>query len=88
MNEILGFINEKTKILLILKENQLLIDGKSICPLNQQEIAKLVPCGKLKVNQMLKELIDDGYVEMLHAKGRYIVTEKGEGILKKMALLK
>ena len=88
MNEILGFINEKTKILLILKENQLLIDGKSICPLNQQEIAKLVPCGKLKVNQMLKELIDGGYVKMLHAKGRYIVTEKGEEVLRKLALIK
>ena len=88
MNEILGFVNEKTKVLVILKENQLQIDGKSICPLNQQEIAKLVPCGKLKVNQILKELIDDGYVEMLHTKGRYIVTSKGEGILKKMALTK
>ena len=54
--------------------------------LNQQEISVLLPCGKLKVNQILKELIDDGYVEMLHTKGRYIVTSKGEGILKKMAL--
>ena len=88
MNEILGFVNEKTKVLVILKENQLQIDGKSICPLNQQEIANLVPCGKLKVNQILKELIDDGYVEMLHMKGRYIVTSKGEWILKKMALIK
>ena len=57
MNEILGFVNEKTKVLVILKENQLQIDGKSICPLNQQEIANLVPCGKLKVNQILKELL-------------------------------
>lgn len=30
MNEILGFINEKTKILVTLKENQLQIDGKCI----------------------------------------------------------
>lgn len=86
MNEILGFVNEKTKVLVILKENQLQIDGKSICPLNQQEIAKLVPCGKLKVNQILKELIDDGYVEMLHTKGRYIVTTKAYEMLKKLSL--
>lgn len=86
MNEILGFVNEKTKVLVILKENQLQIDGKSICPLNQQEIANLVPCGKLKVNQILKELIDDGYVEMLHTKGRYIVTTKGHDMLKKLSL--
>ena len=86
MNEILGFVNEKTKVLIILRDNQLQINGKSICPLNQQEIANLVPCGKLKVNQMLKELIDDGYVEMLHAKGRYIVTAKGYEVLKKLSL--
>jgi len=87
MNEILGFVNEKMKVLVILKENQLQIDGKCICPLNQQEIANLVPCGKLKVNQILKELIDHGYVEMLHTKGRYIVTLKGDGMMKKMSLL-
>lgn len=60
MNDVLGFVNEKTKVLLIFKENQLEIDGKNICPLNQQEIAGLVPCGKFKVNQIIKELIDEG----------------------------
>lgn len=39
MNEILDFINEKMKVLIIFKENQLEIEGKNICPLNQQEIA-------------------------------------------------
>ena len=86
MNEILGFVNEKTKVLIILRDNQLQIDGKSICPLNQQEIANLVPCGKLKVNKILKELIDGRYVEMLHTKGRYIVTAKGYEVLKKLSL--
>jgi len=86
MNEILGFVNEKTKILVMLKENQLQIDGKCICPLNQQEISVLVPCGKLKGNQILKELIDDGCVEMPHTKGRYFVTTKGYGALKKLSL--
>lgn len=69
MNEVLSFVNEKMKILLIFKENQLEIEGKSVCPLNQQEIASLVPCGKLKTNQIIKALIEEGYVEMIHAKG-------------------
>lgn len=73
MNEILNFVNDKTKVLLIFKENQLQIEGKSICPLNQQEIASLVPCGKPKVNQIIKNLIKEGYVGMLHAKGRYFI---------------
>lgn len=88
MNEVLNFVNEKTKILLIFKENQLEIEGKNICPLNQQEIASLVPCGKLKVNQIIKELIEDGYVEMVHAKGRYLITTKGYELLEKMSLNK
>ena len=46
------------KVLIIFKENQLEIEGKNICPLNQQEIAGLVPCGKLKVNQIIKELVE------------------------------
>lgn len=86
MNEVLNFVNKKTKVLLIFKENQLEIDGKSICPLNQQEIASLVPCGKLKVNQIIKDLIEEGYVEMLHAKGRYFITSKGYELLEKMSL--
>lgn len=86
MNEVLGFVNEKMKILLIFKENQLEIEGKSICPLNQQEIAGLVHCGKQKVNQIIKELIEDGYVKMIHAKGRYYITAKGYEILEKMSV--
>lgn len=86
MNEVLSFVNEKTKVLLIFKENKLEIDGKNICPLNQQEIASLVPCGKPKVNQIIKELIEAGYVEMVHAKGRYFVTNKGYELLEKMSL--
>ena len=86
MNEVLNFVNEKTKVLLIIRENQLEIEGKNIWRLNHQEMAVLVPCGKLKVNQIIKELIEEGYVEMLHAKGRYFITNKGYALLEKMSL--
>lgn len=86
MNEVLGFVNEKMKVLLILKEHQIEIDGTLVCPLNQQEIANQVPCGKLKANQLINELIEDGYVEMMRLKGRYIITKKGFELLKKMSL--
>ena len=72
MNEVLGFINDKMKVLLILREHQVEIEGIKLCPLNQQEIANHVPCGKLKANQLINELIDDGYIEMKRSKGRYI----------------
>ena len=74
------------QVLLIVRENQLEIEGKNICPLNQQEIASLVPCGKLKVNQIIRELVEEGYVEMVHAKGRYFITNKGYELLEKMSL--
>lgn len=86
MKDVLGFVNEKTKVLLILKENQLEIEGKNVCPLNQKEIAGLVPCGKLKVNQIIKELIEEEYVEMVRIKGRYFITDKGYELLEKMSL--
>ena len=86
MNEVLEFINDKMKVLLILREYQVEIDGVKLCPLNQQEIANNVPCGKLKANQLINELIDSGYIEMMRSKGRYIITEKGYEILKKMSL--
>ena len=76
MNEVLNFISE----------NQLEIKGKNICPLNQQEIASLAHCGKLKANQIIKELIEEGYLEMIHAKGRYLITAKGYVLLEKMSL--
>ena len=79
MNEVLEFINDKMKVLLILKEHQVEIEGTKLCPLNQQEIAKHVPCGKLKANQLINELIDEGYIEMMRSKERYIITEKGLG---------
>lgn len=86
MNEVFNFVNEKMKILLVLREKQVEIDGKMVCPLNQQEIASLVECGKVKTNQLMKELIEESYIQMAHAKGRYIILEKGYDMLKKMSL--
>ena len=86
MNDILNFVNEKTKILLVLKEKQVEIDGKMVCPLNQQEIASLIECGKVKTNQLMKELIEEGYIQMVHAKGRYFILEKGHQLLEKLSL--
>ena len=86
MNDVLHFVNEKSKILLVLKERQVEIDGKMVCPLNQQEIATLIECGKVKTNQLMKELVEEGYIQMVHAKGRYIILKKGYELLKKISL--
>lgn len=82
MSEIFNFINEKMKVLLVISENSMEIDGIKVCPLNQQEIANQVPCGKPKVNQIIRELTKEGYVETMRIKGRYILTGKAEVLIK------
>lgn len=81
MGELDFFMNDRMKVLQIIYQHQISVEGNSFCPLNQQEIADLVPCSKLKANQIIRELIDAGYIKMIRSRGRYIVTEKAENTL-------
>ncbi len=81
MGELEFFMNGRMKVLQIIYQYQINVEGKSFCPLNQQEIAELVPCSKLKANQIIRELIDEGYIEMIRSRGRYTVTEKGNNTI-------
>ena len=71
MNEILGFVNEKAKVLMILRENQLEIDGNNICPLNQQEIADLVGVHRVTVTNTLQALKKE---KIIHIANRGEIT--------------
>ncbi len=82
MENLYFFINERMKVLLELEKHQIEIAGVKICPINQQEISGLVKCSKVKVNQIIKELIEHGYVEAYHTRGRYVLTEKAYRVLK------
>lgn len=75
MNEKLleHFISKKMKVLLILNENQKLMEGTLTCSINQDELAKVMGCSKVKINQLLKELIDNEYV-YTPKKGKYSLT--------------
>lgn len=84
MIELDFFINSRMKVLLIISDHYIKTENNSFCPLNQQEIANLVPCSKLKVNQILKELIEEGYVQMLRSKGRYALSKKSINIINKV----
>jgi len=75
------FMNEKMTIMKIINQYQTEVDGIFFCPLSQQKIADLVPCSKLKVNQVMKELIDNGYVIMLRKRGRYTTTKNAKMII-------
>lgn len=85
MNNINYFMNERMKTLLVLRDHQIDTGDQLVCPLNQIEIASFVGCSKVKVNQILKELTDSGYVNV-QKKGRYILTESANAIITKLEL--
>lgn len=84
MNNINYFINNRMKVLLIIYNNQVKLDNLTFCPLSQQEISNLVPCSKLITNQIIKDLKNEGYVDMLRCRGRYCLLKKGEDIVQKL----
>lgn len=83
MKELINFFNVKMKVLIVINDHMVKMDGDEFCPLSQQEIASLVPCGKVKANQIINELIKEGYIETIRTKGRYCLTSEGKEILYK-----
>ena len=85
MNKIEFFTNDRYLVLKILYEHQIEINNAEICPITQQEIADALGCSTAKVNMVLKELIDNGYVQIYNnTKGRYVLTEDAKKIMKKL----
>lgn len=85
MAELDFFINDRMRTLVILHEHQVEIEGVKICPMNQVEIAKSLGCSKVKANQLLKELIDSGYI-VTPKKGRYSLTDSAYIALNEMKI--
>lgn len=78
------FMNDRFQILNILYENQVQIGEKQFVPVTQEELASLLKWSKAKVNKILNEVIEAGYVSVFSGtKGRYQITEKGFEAIKK-----
>jgi len=78
------FVNDRFVILKTLYENQVTIGENQFTPVTQEELANLTQFSKAKVNKLLNELIDGGYVIMFNSiKGRYQITNSGYEVLKK-----
>lgn len=83
MNRIEFFTNDRYLVLKTLYEHQIEINNAEICPITQQEIADALGCSKAKVNMVLNELIDNGYVQIYNnTKGRYVLTDEAKKIMK------
>ena len=79
------FVNDRYHILKILYDNQVTIGDNVFTPITQEELATMTKWSKAKVNKVLNELIDNGYVVAFSgSKGRYQITDNGLGVMKKL----
>lgn len=77
------FVNDRYHILKILYENQVTIWNNVFTPITQEELATMMKWSKAKVNKVLNELIDNGYVTVFSgSKGRYQITDNGLDVMK------
>jgi|GEM_PF-318947 len=76
------FVNDKFKILDLLYNHKIDIKGNSYTSLSQQEIANLIHFSKQKTNKLMKELMDEGYIDnYMNLRGKYVVTTIGKEVI-------
>jgi len=72
------FSNDKYVVLKAMHAHQIPFGEDYVVPLSQEEISQIVDFSRPKVNQLMKELMEDGYIEPYHDKrGRYMLTPRG-----------
>lgn len=71
------FLNDKFKLLKLLYDNQTMILNKKIIPLTQQEIGFALGMSKAKVNALIGDLQENGYIA-LESRGKYVILDKGK----------
>lgn len=79
------FMTDTYKVLKLIKEHQIEIGEETYSPLSQQEMGTLLGFSKVKANTIIKELIDNKFIEC-PIRGKYIVTSEGEKVLEKIQL--
>ena len=82
-NELDLFINDKFRILQVLKDTEQEIDGKRFSPVLYEEIASKLHLSRQTIAKYIDILKSNGYVKTL-MKGRIQLTEKGTKILEEL----
>ena len=71
------FSNDRYKILQCMIDRQIEVRGQAIVPLSQQDIADMVQFSKKKVNTIIGELKEYGYIKQQSStRGKYLLTDK------------
>lgn len=78
------FVNDKYRVLECMAQRQIAVSGKNIVKLSQQEIADILGFTKTKVNTIIRELKENGYITQVNVRGKYALTEKANSEIQKM----
>ncbi|WP_277251526.1 helix-turn-helix domain-containing protein [Peptoniphilus vaginalis] len=78
------FVNDKFKVLECMEQRQIQVNDESIVKLSQQEIADILGFTKTKVNNIVRELKENGYLTQLSSRGKYILTDIANEEINKM----
>ncbi len=70
------FVNDKYKVLACMAKCQVLVGNAMVVKLSQQEIADTLSFTKTKVNSIMRELKENGYIQQLSPRGKYVLTSK------------
>lgn len=78
------FVNDKYKVLECMAQRQISVNNILIIKLSQQEIADILGFTKSKVNNIIGELKENGYLIQIGFRGKYALTDLANKELRKM----
>lgn len=78
------FMNDRYRVLECMAQRQIIVNNEAVIKLSQQEIADTLGFTKSKVNSIIRELIQKGYVTQVNARGKYALTENANRELRNM----
>lgn len=78
------FVNDKYRVLECMAQRQIAVSGENVVKLSQQEIADILGFTKTKVNTIIRELREHGYITQVNVRGKYALTEKANSEIQKM----
>lgn len=79
------FMNDKYRVLKCMATRQIPVNGETVVKLSQQEIADILDFAKPKVNTIIRELKDAGYIAQHSTRGKYSLTSKAMDALNTMS---
>lgn len=81
------FTNDNYRVLKMMYDNQAVLLGKKVVPLTQGEISNELSFSKMKTNSIFVELQKEGFI-VLETRGKYLLTEQAEQVIRKIESVK